>query len=155
MSIYVRHNGTSTGMTMGIYSRSAGNQYIPGSLLRDTAGFTVSNSSLDWLTHDLDSSLAVTSGTVYHLAQHSDGNIYRLRYDGTAGYYRNYHSASYTAGSLPATYSPALTQEYYRHSIYATYELAGWTHKIHGLSNASIGKIHGLAKASIAKVLGT
>lgn len=31
---------------------------------------------------------------------------------------------------------------------------AGWTHKIHGLSNANIAKVHALAKTSIAKILG-
>ena len=30
----------------------------------------------------------------------------------------------------------------------------GWTHNIHGISNANVGKIHGISLASIGKVLG-
>jgi hypothetical protein len=111
--------------TMGIYDVSSGN---PVNLLKDTGGGLADPDIDDYQTQNLDSSLAVTSGTAYALAQHcNDGTPIAYELDTVANFELDYKSSvAYTSGTLTSTFgtlSGTLTNR--RYAIYATYTPSG------------------------------
>ena len=104
IKVYTYYSTTTTNCTAGVYSDSSGS---PGSALGDTNGVNISPA--DWsnvtTTFTMDSPLAMTKNTVYHLAINcTNDNTVGFRYatGTTAQVHASFQPGSYTAGTLPA-----------------------------------------------------
>lgn len=117
VSLYVNDLAQKT--TIGIYADSSSK---PTTVLKDTAEFTPT-SLPSWNTQNLDSGLAVSSGTPYWVGQNHDDGTQQLCYDTVVPTNSYYEASTYSAGTLPAfSASPTgLTRIW---SMYATYDIA-------------------------------
>jgi hypothetical protein len=112
--------------TFGIFSDTGSD--APNANLKDSAGGNVGNPDevRDWYTQNLDSSLAITSTTLYWIVRNSV-DTFHYAYDSVSGYDYVYDAATYSAGTLRSSYgTPDGRIDNWRHSCYVTYtEAAG------------------------------
>jgi RHS repeat-associated protein len=127
-------NGTATSMTARLYGANTGDKaqlgFFSGNLsssppLVGHTGDITTPASWDWRTGNLVSSVQVTSGTNYYMANvvNDEGNVL-VKYDSGASANIRYHNSEITWGNWPANGNMvAMSSKPYKFSIYVNYTI--------------------------------